>query len=103
MHVDGLLGVYGTSSGTWSMQNAGLKLVPCESDGMFKQQPLDRLRVVLWQGHYLLLQESDVERLTRYGPDTHSFHQEPARMALQLDWQRRIEFAVKQFEIDRPK
>ena len=95
----GCLGVYGTSSGAWTIQDTGLKLDPKKADGMFKDRPIDRLRILSFQKNYLLLQERDSEWFKKYGPDTFCcFHQAGARKALAEHERRRIEQEVKDEE-----
>jgi len=85
----GCLGVYGTSSGGWTLQEAGLALTTHRSDGMLKDQPIEWLRGVVFDGQYLLLQKRDLDKFKEYGPVTfHCFHQKAVRQAL-VDWRAR--------------
>jgi hypothetical protein len=92
----GCLGVYGTARGQWAMQEDGLKLSPQMSEGILKDQPLDRLRLLSFQQNYLLVQQRDFDWFKQHGPDTRCcFHQPAARKALEQLKRRRIEEAVK--------
>ena len=95
----GCLGVYGACSGTWSIRETGLKLLPDKANGMLKNRPMDGLRIVSFQQNYLLLQESDADWFKRNGPDTFcSFHQTSARKSLEDFQRRQREQAIKQVE-----
>jgi hypothetical protein len=71
----GCLGVYGRSSGGWSVDREGVKLAPESADGTLKDRPLARLRVVRFREHYLLLQDKnrgwfdDVSRNSQGAPE----------------------------------
>jgi hypothetical protein len=100
----GCLGVYGKASGTWSLGDSGVQINTRESEGMLKHKPLNRLRVVAWQGHYLLVQERDLDSLKQRGPDSSfCFHQEAARKAFEDEWRRRINEAIKQVQAQGAK
>jgi hypothetical protein len=93
----GCLGVYGTASGTWSINNVGLLLSAAKSEGMLRKRPLDRLRVVAFGGHYLLLQEDDRDSFEKWGPGPLCcFHKEGARKFLNDDFWRRVQERARQ-------
>jgi len=99
----GCLGVYGTSSGTWTIQDAGLTLNAAQADGMLKERPVDQLRVFSLQNNYLLLQERDADWFKKHGADTYCcFHQTGARTALEGQQRRRVEKATKDSD-QKPK
>ena len=87
----GCLGVYGTASGVWSIKDSELELIPHDANGMLEERPLDRMRIVSFHGHYLLLQNEDHEWFAKHGPDTFCcFHKPEARKPLGEFYMRRI-------------
>jgi hypothetical protein len=95
----GCLGVYGTSSGAWTIQDTGLKLAPEKADGMLKDRPVDRMRVLSLQKNYFLLQERDSDWLKEYGPDTYCcFHQSGGRKTLEEYQRGRVKKAVNEMK-----
>ena len=91
----GCLGKYGESSGNWTADESGLNLTTDTADGLVRDRPVGRLRVISFQGHYLLVQEKDSGWFDEHGPDTFAcFHRDEAREALSQDWRRRIERRV---------
>ena len=88
----GFLGIYGKAVGTWLIDRDGLKLSAETSEGLFAHRPLGRLRVVLFQEHYLLVQEKDWKAFEDHRPDSFlSFHTLNARKLLQPAWVRRVD------------
>ena len=102
----GCLGTYGANSGEWAIRDLELKFSPKVSQGMFKDLPLDPLRVVSFQRHYLLVQKRDWDRFKSDGPNTFvCFHQSDARNDIEKEYYRRIEESVKAVEkrLSKPK
>lgn len=63
---------------------------------MFKDRPIDRLHVIVFDGQYLLLQERDRDRFKEDGPDTfRCFHRKAVRQALLDWWARKFKGAAK--------
>jgi hypothetical protein len=93
----GCLGVYGTASGTWSVNNLGLSLSAARSEGLLRERPLDRLGIVAFGGHYLLLQEDFRDLFQKWGPGPGvCFHKGEARKFLNDEFWRRALERVRQ-------
>ena len=74
-----------------------------KSDDMLKDRPIDRLRVIVLDLHYLLLQERDLDWFKEHGPDTFAcFHQKSARQAIQDRWLRELKRESKRVD-NKPK
>jgi hypothetical protein len=87
----GCLGVYGTSSGTWSAEAGALSLIAVNSDGMMKSKPIEKMHVISFQDHVLLLQDQDRRWFDERGPDTfRCFHKQNATSAIQQESARRL-------------
>jgi hypothetical protein len=95
----GCLGVYGSATGTWAIQAAGIKLSSQMREGKLKELALDRLRVISFSGHYLLLREEDRDWFKEHGPDRFlCFHREEAREPLEQRWREQVKATVKPLE-----
>lgn len=80
----GCVGLYGTCSGTWAIQESGLTLTSQRACGMFEHSPLDNLRILSVRDHYLLMQLRDEDWFAKHGADTYAcFHRQEARKALE--------------------
>jgi hypothetical protein len=93
----GCLGLYGTCSGTWAIDQNGIEPTTTMADGMFKDRPFVRLKVVSLQGHYLLIREDYMDFFDGRGVSrVFCFHQEPALNAIAAEEERRLDERVKQ-------
>jgi hypothetical protein len=87
----GCLGVYGTTSGEWHVEAAGLKLAAGKADGMFENRPLDDLFIISFGEHYLLLEKDFRDIFDQYGPSTrYCLYKEEARKFLEDEFWRRL-------------
>src|SRR6516164_2031205 len=98
----GCLGVYGTRSGTWSLDGTGIKLITKSSKDRLKERPLEHLRVVSFQKHYLLVRDEDMERLNELRLRGWCFHKKAARAILDEEYTRRFKELVR-MALDKTK
>jgi hypothetical protein len=92
----GCLGVYGTASGTWAMDERGIALNATQADGLFATRPLGRLLVASLDRHYLLVDESFRDLFDKYGPSHAScLHQKAAEAPVEAAHARAIDNAVR--------
>ncbi len=92
----GCLGSYQKTTGVYSTEANALIFKADKVEGMFETKPIDRMRVIVLQRHFLLLQESDGDWFKKHGPDTcFCFHKQDAEPALREEFNRKIERAMK--------
>jgi hypothetical protein len=91
----GCLGVSGKASGDWAVDKKGVTCSPVKSEGMLKDRPLGRVRIVTFRDRYLLLQEGDRGLFEKYGPKGwYCFHKEGDSKLLEEEFWRRIKAAA---------
>jgi hypothetical protein len=92
----GCLGVYGKAEGNWSINAAGLNLLSSKAEGLLEKRPLDKLLVVAFHGHFLLLQSQDRDWFDKSGPSERTcFHKVEAQELLREEYRRNLDRQVK--------
>jgi len=76
----GCLGIYGTSTGTWTVEANRITLKPTEETDMLKDKPMRSLDVLVHSNQYILVKSDDNEFFLKRGPSRYSCFQRREEM-----------------------
>ena len=76
----GCLGIYGTSTGTWTVVANRITLKPTEETDMLKDKPMRSLDVLVHSNQYILVKSDDNEFFLKRGPSRYSCFQRREKM-----------------------